>query len=411
MEPAVLFISYDGITDPLGQSQVLPYLAGLRRMGYQIVLISCEKPAEYTAKFTEVKTQTAEAGIHWYPLPYTKRPPVISTLIDLYRIRKKALTLHREYNFRLVHTRPGIPALVGVWLKKKKGIPFLHDIREFYADSRVEGGIWNARNPLFQLIYRYFKRKETEQLQCCDGIVCLTKTAESVIRKEPAFKTATPLEVIPCSVDLQLFSLDAIDKKQQEALQRDMGITPDDTVITYLGSIGGWYLTDEMMRFCKLLSQKLPGAKFLFISPHLHEQIRESGRQHGIDPSQIIIRKSDRSDIPQLLSLSTFSVFFIKPCFSKLSSSPTKHGELMAMGIPVITNAGVGDVQAIVEKYHAGYLVKDFSDKSFNTVINQMLQEPIPDPAEIRRGAEEIYSLEKAVEAYGKMYGKILKVE
>jgi len=411
MEPAVLFISYDGITDPLGQSQVLPYLAGLRRHGYRIVLISCEKPEAFKAKNIDVKKQVEEIGIRWYPLPYTKRPPVISTLIDLFRIRKKAATLHREYHFKLVHTRPGIPALVGVWMKKKWGIPFLHDIREFYADSRVDGGIWNRRNPLYEIIYRYFKKKEAEELRYCDGIVCLTEAAESIIRKEPDYIDSTPLEVIPCSVDLRLFNPTAIDSNQQTNLRQELGINPDDTVVSYLGSISGWYLTDAMMRFCKLLSEKDPAVKFLFISPNLHPQIRESAKKYGIEDNRIVIRSSSRQDIPLLLSLSQYSIFFIKPCFSKLSSSPTKHGEIMAMGIPVITNGGVGDVQAIVEKYHAGYVVEDFSDESYQVVIDRMLHKPAPDPTEIRSGAEEVYSLEKAVEAYGRMYSEIVNRE
>lgn len=39
----ILFISYDGMTDPLGQSQVIPYLQGLSKQGYEIFLLSCEK--------------------------------------------------------------------------------------------------------------------------------------------------------------------------------------------------------------------------------------------------------------------------------------------------------------------------------------------------------------------------------
>jgi len=39
----VLYISYDGMTDPLGQSQVISYLAGLSRKGYRIHLLSSEK--------------------------------------------------------------------------------------------------------------------------------------------------------------------------------------------------------------------------------------------------------------------------------------------------------------------------------------------------------------------------------
>ena len=38
-----LYLSYDGISDPLGQSQVLPYLKGLARLGHKIHLISFEK--------------------------------------------------------------------------------------------------------------------------------------------------------------------------------------------------------------------------------------------------------------------------------------------------------------------------------------------------------------------------------
>ena len=43
----ILFISYDGMTDPLGQSQVIPYLQGLSKKGFQFYLLSCEKPEAF----------------------------------------------------------------------------------------------------------------------------------------------------------------------------------------------------------------------------------------------------------------------------------------------------------------------------------------------------------------------------
>jgi len=39
----VLYLSYDGMTDSLGKSQVLPYLVGLSTKGFRITLISFEK--------------------------------------------------------------------------------------------------------------------------------------------------------------------------------------------------------------------------------------------------------------------------------------------------------------------------------------------------------------------------------
>ena len=43
----VLYLSYDGITDPLGQSQILPYLKGLSQKGYFFYLVGFEKKDAY----------------------------------------------------------------------------------------------------------------------------------------------------------------------------------------------------------------------------------------------------------------------------------------------------------------------------------------------------------------------------
>ncbi len=407
MQKKILFISYDGMTDPLGQSQVIPYLQGLSKQGFRFFLLSCEKEAAFMQNEMAVKKMLEGYNIEWIPIAYTKKPPVLSTLKDIINLKKKAKQIHQQNGIDMVHTRPGIPALVGLWMKKTMGIKFLHDIREFYADSRVDGGIWNIHNPLFKSIYKYFKKKEAAQVVLSDGMVCLTYAAEKIIRQLPEYKKSVPLKVIPCSVDLNLFNASSISDDKKKALQQELHIADTDLVISYLGSIGGWYMTNEMLRFCKQLLDKKTQAKFLFISPHQHEIIIQQAATFGIPANRIIVKHGRRNEVPALLSLSHFSLFFIKPCFSKLSSSPTKHGEIMAMGIPVITNAGVGDVKEIVERYKGGYVLDDFSDSSFNTVIDKMTDDKNFDAGTIRAGAIDFYSLEKAVNLYDELYRAI----
>ena len=77
------------------------------------------------------------------------------------------------------------------------------------------------------------------------------------------------------------------------------------------------------------------------------------------------------------------------------------------MGIPVITNSGVGDVKEIVEKYEAGYVVDDFSESSFTTVIDQVVAGRTFNPLQIRNGAKAFYSLDDALEKYRAVYAKI----
>lgn len=406
----ILFISYDGMTDPLGQSQVIPYLAGLSKFGYHFTILSCEKPARFQQNKEHVDTIMQPYSIKWVPVTYHKKPPVLSSVFDVAMLKRKAAQLHADEKFDMVHTRAGVPSLIGLWMKKKFGLKFLHDMREFYADSRIDGGMWNINNFFYKTIYHYFKRKEDEEVKMSDGIVCLTYAAEKIIKDWPQYRQKVILEVIPCSTDMSLFDPGKIYPELKEKLKKELNINETDFIISYLGSIGGWYLIEEMMQFCKSVCDKIPNAKFLFISPHESETILQIAKRFDIAEEKIIVRNAQRNEVPLLLSTSRYSVFFIKACYSKQSSSPTKHGEIMAMGIPVITNSGVGDVAEIVEKYQSGIVIKNLEKLSYARCVENLSTAKF-DAKKIRSGAEAFYSLESAIQKYLKVYRYILEDE
>ena len=72
----VLYLSYDGMTDALGRSQVIPYLAGLSKKGHRIHVISCEKRDSYAQDREEVKAIFAENQIGWNTMKYSTIPPL-----------------------------------------------------------------------------------------------------------------------------------------------------------------------------------------------------------------------------------------------------------------------------------------------------------------------------------------------
>ena len=85
----VLYISYDGMTDPLGQSQVIPYLAGLAKRGHSITALSAEKPHHFALLRERCERIFADHAIDWHHVPYSKRPPVLATCVDLPARRAK----------------------------------------------------------------------------------------------------------------------------------------------------------------------------------------------------------------------------------------------------------------------------------------------------------------------------------
>ena len=405
----ILFISYDGLTDPLGQSQIIPYLAGLTKYNYEFTILSCDKPDAYKKNKAYVEKLISSYPIKWVSIPYNKNPPVLSSVFDYYQLKKKAKALHKKEKFDMVHTRPGVPTLVALYLKKKYGIKFLNDVRGFWADERVDGSMWNLKNAVYKRIYSFFKKHEYESIELCDYTTCLTYHAKTEMHTWTNIsRQPIPIEVIPCSVDMELFNPANIDITLKEQLKAELKINDEDFIVSYLGSIGGWYLTDEMMQFCKTLLNKIPKTKFLFISPHRHEVIIEAAKKYIIPSDRIIVKKGMRHEVPVLLSFSNYSLFFIKPCYSKISSSPTKHGEIMAMGIPVITNAGIGDVEEITTKYNAGFVLQTLNEVEYERAALAISEGRTFNKEEIIAGAKEYYDLEAAIQKYLYVYKKIL---
>src|SRR5205085_3401203 len=130
--------------------------------------------------------------------------------------------------------------------------------------------------------------------------------------------------------------------------------------------------------------------------------------KYKIDKDDIIIKEAARNEVPIYVKASDINISFIKPVYSKLSSSPTKLGEVLSMGIPVIVNSGVGDVEKIVRETTAGYVIDRFDKSEYRNVVANLENLMKISPASIRDKAEPIYSLNKGIERYSECYSLLL---
>jgi glycosyltransferase involved in cell wall biosynthesis len=401
----ILYISYDGMTDPLGQSQVLPYIVGLSGQGYSFTLISCEKPDRFEKFSTTIQEICNKYTIDWHPLPFTTFPPVISKLRDQTNIKRLAYKLHKQKQFDMVHCRSYIAASIGCQMKKDFGTKFFFDMRGFWVDERVDGGIWDLKNPFFKFAYKRFKKKEQTYMGNADHIVSLTEAGKKEIEKWSGYAGA-PFSIIPCSADFDLFQIASI--SQKEKARRLLELTDQYPVVSYLGSVGTWYLLDEMLQFFTLLLKKYPKAVFLFITPENPKTIIGRAKEFDIEEEQLRVKFATRDQVSMYLGVSDFSLSFIKPAYSKIASSPTKLGELFAMGIPVITNGQVGDVKRIVHDLDAGIVLDDFSNASLQIAVDEVEDLQKTDKAGLRERANSYYNLKFAIEKYVAAYKQVL---
>jgi glycosyltransferase involved in cell wall biosynthesis len=379
------------MTDPLGQSQVLPYIVGLTKEGHSFTLISFEKKDRYFIQKDLIEQLCQENKIDWKPIFYTKNPPVLSTLFDLRNMSKLSYSLHKEKKFDLTHCRSYISSIVGLRLKRKFNVPFLFDMRGFWADERVDGELWNLKNPLYRIIFSFFKKKEIQFLTESFTTISLTHAGKEEIERWQLVnkQSFSPIEVIPCCTDLIQFP--KVDR------------VTENVNLGYIGSLGTWYLLENMLRFFKIYQQYYPTAQFHFLTKDDPNIILEKALHLSINTSSILIEEANRTEIAVKVSSWNAAIFFIKPSYSKLSSSPVKQGELMAMGIPVFCNSGVGDTDKILSEYNSGILITEFNEQDYENRIIQFKKTNF-DSDKIRLGAEDYFSLTNGINAYQKTY-------
>ena len=415
----ILYLTYDGLNDPLGQSQILPYLVGLTECGHEITVVSFEKVRD-----SGIGVQSSKLNV--IPLKYHKSPPVLSTLYDIFLLKKEVKKLIKSWQIDIIHCRSYITSLVGLSAKRKHGIKYIFDMRGFWADERVEGGLWNLRNPVFYAIYKYFKKKEKEFLLESDVTISLTNNAKEEIEdnifpnlqisKSTTSSDLLPnwqphIEVIPTCVDLELFNPNTITKAETEELKGNLGILPGDFVLLYLGSLSTWYMLEKMLDFFEKLKSEIGNQKnvrFLFLTKE-QDKVRQTISNKKLDKSDFIVTSCTRTEVPKYISLGDASIFFITPTFSKKASAATKMGEIMAMGKPIITNTGWGDVDVLVHE-KIGVLVQELRDEGYQKSISQYLNTSY-DPSIIRSYTEAHFSLQKGVEVYDKLYKQLASLK
>lgn len=392
MRAGVLYISYDGMLEPLGQSQVLAYLERLAQ-DRPIHLISFEK-AEDWSKDSErqaLGARIAAAGIAWHPLRYHKKPSAVATAWDIAQGTALGLWLTLRHQLSIVHARSYVASVMALVIKRITGARYVFDMRGFWADERVDGGLW----PSGGRMYRVAKWFEQRFLLAADHVVSLTHAAVHIMKAFDYLQgRMPPFTVIPTCADLHRF-------KPVERVRPDGAF-----VLGYVGTVGTWYLFDEVAASVAALLRIRPDAQFLVVNRGEHEYIRERLGAAGVPDSAVKMTSATHAEVPEWIARMDAGIFFIKPAFSKQASAPTKLAEFLGCGVPCLGNKGVGDMAEVLRENRVGVALDQFDQESLITGVNQLL-DLAADPQTKNRcvqTAHKHFSLEEGVRRYAGIY-------
>lgn len=406
-----LYLCYFGLRQPLVQTQVLPYLRELVKGGYEVYLLTFEPELRALWSAEEIEQETtrlAAQGVKWFSLPYHKSPSLPATLYDIRAGARLAAQLVRQHRVEIIHARSHVAAAMGALAKRSTGARLIFDIRGFLPEEYVDAGVWPAGGRL----YRLTKAAERRLLKAADAFVVLTEQARRILfgTGVERDKHARPVEVIPCCVDFERFDNAAAASKND--LRRTLDLE-NRRVIVYVGALGGWYLTEEMAEFLAAAHKQDAATYSMVLTQSRPQMIADHLRRLGVAERDFLIRGVAPGDIPGYLKAADFALSFIKPCYSKQASSPTKIAEYLAAGLPVISNTGIGDLDEIIETDRVGVIVREFNEAAYLralTEVGLLARENKDLAARCAEAARRRFDLGRVGgEAYRRLYRRVLE--
>lgn len=398
MKKGVLYLTFNALSEPLGQSQILPYLEK-NSAEYDFSVISLEKRKFLTAlALSEIRYKCSSSRIKWNYGKFCSRPYIFSTLINISIVLFFSIKLLiTDRSISIIHCRSYIPTFIGLLLGRIFNKQVLFDMRGLWVEELV------ASNSIqrFGLLYKLLIFLEKTALRQSSHIITLTNSSKNFLIENNNI-AENKITVIPTCVDLDIFDL-------TENARRE-----DRLRFVVLGTVlSGWFKFDMLLSFIEAISSAFNSVEFNIITNDNTENIikRVSEVKSKFSNLELNVYSIQREALAQELQKHDFGVMFYNSLnLCEIARSPTKIGELLACGVPIIINKGIGDVDELIRDKKIGIAIQEnffSSEMSFKHEILKFKQNP-----EIiercRETALHMYSVRTGSKLYKNCYKNLI---
>ena len=370
----VSYISVDSIQEGVGASQIIPLVKALASQGKCISLTTFEK----LPPPIRLKVELSEAGVHWIALRYGKN----GALNGLLRLGKLVLYMPRA---KIIHARSDIPAVAAVLR-----FPFgniLWDVRSLWADQKV----MIQKSLTHKALYGAYRGLESVAANRSAGMSTLTSAVVPILEKRhkqlPQFRI-----VVPTAVDLDYFKFNPV--------------MPSKALALFSGTYNDYYDLDLSSLFMEELRKQI------IVETDWARPLESNKSSLGVGEERVF--PTAQTGMAELIPNYSFGISICKMNAgpSLTAAMPTKIGEFLACGRPVVVNKGLGDMDQFIEEFDAGVILDGSSDnliKAASRLIDLTLDPQTPQRC--RALAEKYFSMDLGARKYLDLYSQMLSVK
>ena len=318
--PRVTYLSVDPVTSTVGASQVLAYVERLAERGVRVDLHSFEHHVDEV-----IAADLARWGVVWTPHVFGGN----GARAGLGRVARLARSIRGA---ELVHARSDMAAAAAMWSGAEC---WVWDVRSFWADQKVATGVFSARSPQA----RVFRRIERRAAGRAQHVVALTPSAIDELDRRYDGVVGPKATVVTTCVDRRRFRPSPMPSM-------------DPVRLLLAGTLNRFYNVPAMLDLVAAVRTRRP-VELVVASPGGTDWDME------LDGAGAVRTSATPDEMPALIASchAGLSVCRDDAGISLVAAMPTKIGEFLAVGRPVIVNPGLLDAASIVDRADAGVVV------------------------------------------------------
>jgi glycosyltransferase involved in cell wall biosynthesis len=198
------------------------------------------------------------------------------------------------------------------------------EIRFAYPDTS-----WHRAN------VAHVERIEAQIMAQSPFVICQSPTMIThLVKKYP--QSRVRMVAFQCGVDTGQFAFNPQGRKD---VRDEIGLRENDPLFVYCGSLAKWQLLDRALQLFHACRQYVgSSARMLILTPAKRSAVNELVRSCGLTDDMVAIRAVRHHEVPRFLSAGDVAFLLREDTLLNRVASPTKLGEYLACGLPVITS-------------------------------------------------------------------------
>ena len=329
-EKDILYLSFDGLTDPLGSSQILPLLMNLSFFN-KVNILSLEKKFFYNLNYENIEKRLKKRKINHF-FVFFKKNKILKLLSFLFYFFKLFMIFYSK-KIKLIHIRGYQAALFLFPILYFKKIDLIFDIRGFWPEEKVERFNWSKN----QLKYKIFKKLEKFLISYSLYVICLTNHSKNIIIENSNLDVNKIIVIPTCSSKAQFY----LDNNYQKQNQKKI-------IFGYFGTTHGAY---DFNFTCNLIDKLIMNKINIFFKIYTydnHDQLIKKIKKYKYLRENFSISSIEYHKVQEFISSVDLVIFFLKENYSVKASFPTKISEILLCGKPIICNSFNDDIKKII---------------------------------------------------------------